>query len=245
MVQQIAVIFGGSGSIGSELASRYRDKGYEVVLAARNEENLRASAEEIGATAMLADATRSADVDAVFDRTVEQFGKVTIAVNCVGSILLKPAHLTSDEDWAETMNLNLTSSFYIVRAAVKTMRKTGGGAIALCSSAVHAIGLPNHEAISAAKAGVTGLVRAAAATYVSGKIRVNAVAPGLVDTNMGKIVTKSENSLKISLGMHPIGRIGKPQDIASALDWMTDPEQSWLTAQVINVEGGLASIKQH
>ena len=141
------------------------------------------------------------------------------------------------------MRLNLDSSFYITRAAARQMRQKGG-AIGLCTSAAAQIGLSNHEAIAAAKGGVIGLGRAAAASY-AGKIRVNIVAPGLVETEMAKPITGKEQSRKFSLGMHPVGRLGKPEDIASALAWLMDPEQSWVTGQVLGVEGGLSSLKTH
>ena len=245
MANQTAIIFGGSGGIGAALAQRLHNRGYALTLVGRNAETLEAIAGPLGAQVHVADATKSSEVDAAIEAAVKHHGGVNAVVNCVGSILLKPAHLTSDEDWFLTLNQNLTSSFFIVRAAVKVMRRSGGGAIALTSSAIHSVGLANHEAISAAKAGVVGLARSAAASYATAGIRVNAVAPGLVDTPMAKGITGNENALKFSLGMHATGRIGKPEDIASALEWVISPEQTWLTAQVINVEGGLTSIKLH
>lgn len=140
------------------------------------------------------------------------------------------------------MALNLTSSFRIMRASIKAMRN-GPGAIALCSSAAAQTGIANHEAIAAAKAGVIGLARSAAATYAARGIRVNAVAPGLVETPMAQAITSNERSREFSLKMHPLGRLGKAEDVASALAWLIDPENSWVTGQVLGVEGGLASLK--
>lgn len=244
MAQDTAVIFGASGGIGSALCRILADKEWNLVLAARDSEKLEKLAKEVGGLPLIADATQAKDVDAVFNRAVEDYEMITATVNCVGSILVKPAHLTTDDEWQETIALNLTSSFNIVRAAARKMRKSGG-AIALCSSAASQIGLANHEAIAAAKAGVAGLARSAAGTYASNGIRVNCVAPGLVDTPMAERLTKNENSLKFSLGMHPLGRIGKAQDIASALAWLIDPANDWVTGQTLGVEGGLASLKNH
>ncbi|MCC5876169.1 MAG: SDR family oxidoreductase, partial [Candidatus Sumerlaeia bacterium] len=112
-----------------------------------------------------------------------------------------------------------------------------------CSTAAAAVGLANHEAIAAAKAGVEGLVRSAAASYCTQGIRINAVAPGLVDTPLAERITKVEANLKVSTAMHPMGRIGTPADIASAMEWFLDPNNSWVTGQVLRVDGGLGGIK--
>ena len=170
-------------------------------------------------------------------------GPVQGIVNCAGSVLLKPAHLTSDQEWSETMATNLTTAFNVVRAGARLMMQTGGGAIVLCSSAAARIGLANHEAIAAAKAGVIGLTLSAAATYAGRNIRVNCVAPGLVDTGLTAKIVGNELALKTSLGMHALGRIGRPEHIASAIAWLLDSENDWVTGQVWGVDGGLATVR--
>ena len=129
-----------------------------------------------------------------------------------------------------------------VRAGALVMRQTRGS-IVLMSSAAAQIGLPNHEAIAAAKAGVIGLMRSAAASYASSCIRVNAVAPGLVETPLSRSITTNEAALKASIAMHPLGRIGTPEDIASAVHWLLGPDSAWVTGQAIGVDGGLAGLK--
>ena len=113
----------------------------------------------------------------------------------------------------------------------------------LLSTAAARIGLANHEAISAAKAGIEGLALAAAASYASKGIRVNCVAPGMTRTSLTAKLLQNEMMAKASAGMHALGRIGEPNDIASAIDWLLDPEQSWVTGQVIGVDGGLSRIR--
>jgi NAD(P)-dependent dehydrogenase (short-subunit alcohol dehydrogenase family) len=111
------------------------------------------------------------------------------------------------------------------------------------STAAARIGLASHEAIAAAKAGVIGLALSAAATYVAQGIRVNVVAPGLVDTPMIKRSTSNETSLRASVAMHPLGRIGTPDEVAATIEWVLGPESSWITGQVVGVDGGLATLK--
>jgi len=164
-------------------------------------------------------------------------------VNCCGSILLKPAHLTTSAEWSQTLSANLSTAFHVVRAAATRMMRSGGGSIVLMSSAVAQRGMINHEAIAAAKAGVVGLAQSAAATYARYNIRVNCVAPGLTRTPLTESLTRNEASLKASAALHPLGRIGEPHEVASAVAWLLDPEQSWLTGQVIAVDGGLSSVQ--
>jgi NAD(P)-dependent dehydrogenase (short-subunit alcohol dehydrogenase family) len=121
--------------------------------------------------------------------------------------------------------------------------KADGGAVVLVSSAAARIGLANHEAIAAAKAGLEGLARSAAATYARQRIRFNVVAPGLVRTPLTQGLVANELAEKASLAMHPLGRLGEPDDVARAIAWLLDPAQNWITAQVLGVDGGLADVK--
>jgi len=236
------VILGATGGVGSALTRRLALSGARLVIAGRDEERLAGLAAETGAIPQRFDATELADVERCVNVAVERHGTVDGVVNCVGSLLLKPAHLTTMEDWNAVLATNLTSAFVTVRAAVRAMMGHGG-AIVLVSSAAARVGLANHEAIAAAKAGVTGLVVAAAASYASHGIRVNCVAPGLVRTPLTARLTASAAGLKTSSAMHPLGRVGEPEEVASALAWLLDPAQSWLTGQTLGVDGGLATVR--
>jgi NAD(P)-dependent dehydrogenase (short-subunit alcohol dehydrogenase family) len=234
-------IAGGTGGIGSEVARRLRAQGAEVVLAARNPSRLEERARDLGATALVMDATQPASVTGAFDAALTGGMRLLGVVNCIGTILLKPAHLTSDEEWRSTLDTNLTSSFLLLREAARRMMNSGGGSIVFCSTVAAERGLFNHEAIAAAKAGVEGLTRAAAATYARYKIRVNCVAPGLVQTPLSQFLTANEAARKASVVLHPLGRLGEPGDVASAICWLLSPEQSWVTGQVLHVDGGLSA----
>lgn len=211
------------------------------MLAGRNAAGLEAIAAETGATPFVLDATRPAEVEAAVAKAVELDGRLDGLANCVGSILLKPAHLTSEEEWDAVVAANLKSAYAAVRAAARVM--TTGGSIVLVSSAAARLGLANHEAIAAAKAGVIGLTLSAAATYAPKGIRVNAVAPGLVRTPLTARITGNDAALKASTAMHALGRAGEPEEVASAIAWLLDPAQAWVTGQVIGVDGGLATLR--
>lgn len=209
----------------------------------RTEEPLSALASELGQPHAVCDAKDWDALGAQFDAAIEQFGRLDGAANLAGSILLKPAHLTSADDLREVLDQNLMTAFGTVRAAAPRLRKQGGGSIVLMTSGGAAIGLTNHEAIAAAKGGVSAMARAAAATYASAGIRINTVAPGLVKTDMTSRVWQNERSAAASVAMHPMGRLGEPQDVASLIQWLLDPAQTWITGQDIAVDGGLSALK--
>jgi NAD(P)-dependent dehydrogenase (short-subunit alcohol dehydrogenase family) len=225
------------------VARRLARQGARLVLAGRDGARLDAIASETGGLARAGDATSAVDVDATVALATEQFGRLDGAVNCVGSILLKPLHLTRDDEFQATLATNLTSAFLLLRAAVRAIG-ADGGSVVLVSTAAAATGLPNHEAIAAAKAGVEGLARSAAATYSARNIRVNCVAPGLVRSGLSARITSNEGALKASVAMHALGRIGEPDEVASAIAWFLDPANSWVTGQVLGVDGGLARLRR-
>lgn len=236
------VVLGATGDLGAEVSRRLRARGTPLMLGARDPERLAALAAELGADSAVLDARRPADIEACVERAVEICGRVDGVVNCVGSLLLKPAHLTTDPEWDETLAVNLTSSFAAVRAGARAMMRTGGS-IVLVSTAAARIGLANHEAIAAAKAGVQGLALAAAASYAHRNIRVNTVAPGMVRSRLTEKITEREAALKASAALHALGRIGEPREVASAILWLLDPENSWVTGQVIGIDGGLGTLR--
>lgn len=237
-------IVGATGGIGERVAVSLRERGANLVLSARTSDRLaglavRLDAEWIAVDA--GDADRMLETAQIILRTQ---GALDGIGNCVGSILLKPAHLTSAEEWDSTLRQNLGSAFAVVRAAGRTMSKKGGSVV-LISSAAAQVGLPNHEAIAAAKAGIEGLVRSAAATYARRGIRFNAVAPGLVRTPLSAGILTSPAAEDRSASMHPMGRIGEPEDIADAVVWFLSPSQTWITGQVLAVDGGLSHLRSN
>ncbi len=237
------LILGATGGIGSALAGQLAALGYGLSLAARRTERLDVLAAKLKAHSGPVDATNSASVEACVAMAFEQLGSLHGVVNCVGSLLITPAHTTTDEEWAGVLAANLNSSFYVLRSAASRMMRSGGGSIVLLASAVAQRGMINHEAIAAAKAGVVGLAQSAAATYARYNLRVNCVAPGLTRTPLTELLTRHEASLKASAALHPLGRIGEPEEVASAIRWFLDPQQSWVTGQVIAVDGGLSSVQ--
>lgn len=231
------IVLGATGGIGSAVTSSLTDSGHRVLAVARDEARLAGLSGATGAETRSANATSFAAVEQIASDARDAWGGLDGIVNCVGSLLLRPAHMTSEAAYRGVMAQNLDSAFATVRAAGKTLEE--GGAVVLTSTAAVRSGLPNHEAIAAAKAGVEGLVRSAAATYGPAGIRVNAVAPGLVRTGLTERITSSGRAADSSRALHVLGRFGEPAEIASAIVWLLDTTQAWVTGQVVGVDGGL------
>jgi NAD(P)-dependent dehydrogenase (short-subunit alcohol dehydrogenase family) len=238
----VYVVLGATGGIGSSLCRRLAAGGAHLVLGARSREKLDDLAQSLDAKAQVLDATQFDEVERCIAAAVETHGRVDGIANCVGSVLLKPAHLTSETEFDETVALNLKSSFAAVKAGARAMMKVGGS-IVLVSSAAARVGLVNHEAIAAAKAGVSGLVLSAAATYARSGIRVNGVAPGLVRTPLTEHITSNPAAEQASIAMHAAGRLGEPRDIASVIAWLLNPRNDWVTGQVLGIDGGLSTVR--
>lgn len=191
---------------------------------------------------MPADVLNPQEVEELIKQVSSEHGKIDGVANCVGSFQVKPGHLVTPEEFDDILSLNLKSSFYILRSSVKNMMKTGGGSIVFTTSAVAHHGYANHEAISAAKAGVGGLILSAAATYAKSQIRCNCVAPGLIATPGTRRFTEKDAARKTSEKMHALGRIGEPADVARAMGFLLHPDNNFITGQILGVDGGLANV---
>lgn len=223
------LIIAASSAIGQSVVELLKKQGDDVVTTAQNKDKITPD--------FILDASDFNAVDDVF----EQAGPLDGVVNCAGSLLLKSAHATSFEEFQKTINASLTTSFATVRAAGKRMNS--GGSVVLIASAAALTGLANHEAIAAAKAGIIGLAQSAAASYASSQLRVNVVAPGMVRTPLTDSLLSNEFAAKASIAMHAMGRIGDPSDIARAILFFLNPANSWVTGQVLAVDGGLSSVR--
>lgn len=234
-------ILGASGSIGNVLARRLVRNGHKVVLVGRDEDKLATLSREIGQPFTTVDFATSEPLEQALQEIVGADEGLDAMVNCIGSVLLKPAHATTDEEFRHIVETNLFTAFATVRVGAKLLRERGGS-IVLFASAAAEIGIQNHEAIAAAKAGVIGLARSAAATYASNNIRVNVVSPGMVRTELTRRIWEHSASAAASMKLHALGRFGEPEQVASLVEWLLNAENHWVTGQVIGIDGGLGHV---
>lgn len=223
------LIIAASSGIGQATTQLLLANGHSVFTTARDHSKI------------IPDAVLDARDFTAVDNVFSQAGALDGVVNCSGSLLLKSAYLTSQEQYQSVIDASLTTAFATVRSAGKYLQK--GGSVVLISSAAAMTGFANHEAISAAKAGIVGLTLSAAATYASADIRFNAVAPGLTQTPLTASLTQNDGARKYSESMHALGRLGKPEDVARAIVFLLDPTNDWITGQVLSVDGGLANVR--
>lgn len=234
-------IAGATGGIGSLLARTLVNHGASVFLAARDPEKLSQLQTELNAGGALIDGSDFESYERAVLKATEH-RPLNGAICCTGSLILKSAHATTQKEFEATMAASATSAFAMSRAAAKSMLEHGGS-IVLVASAAAKIGLQNHEAIATAKGAVMGLTLSAAATYARHKIRVNCIAPGLTETPLTAKITSGEASRKASEAMHPLGRIGQANDIVESMLWLLSDASSWVTGQIIGIDGGLSSLK--
>ena len=223
------LVIAASSAIGQALTSALKAQGDTVFTTARDTSKINPD--------MVLDAT---DFDAV-NSAFQGAGDIDGVVNCSGSLLLKAAHNTDREQYQAVIDASLTTSFATVHAAGLHMKQ--GGSVVLIASAAALVGISNHEAIAAAKAGIIGLAQAAAATYATSHLRFNVVAPGMVDSPLTSQLISNESAFQASKAMHALGRIGKPADIAQAILFLLNPSNDWITGQVLAVDGGLSRVR--
>jgi 3-oxoacyl-[acyl-carrier protein] reductase len=235
------VIFGATGGIGSTLVALLRQQDYLVTAVGRDETRLAELAAQtqcgFDVIQQPADFERLEQVIAM----ANSVSPVSAVVNCLGSVWLKPASATSESDWYDLVSLHLSSCFGITRAVAKKIRQPCK--VVFFSSAAAQTGMPNHEAISAVKGGIEGLVRSAAATYARRQLSFFAVAPGMVETGATAHLLTSDTMKQFSAAQHPLGRIGQPMDVAQWVAAIISPQLQWSSGMVLPVDGGLAHLR--
>ena len=199
------LIGGITGGIGSELAVKLGAEGDCVAGYARKAADGDSFSPQDEFMLKTCDATDPDALETVINEFQKDLGSIDSYTHAIGSIYLRPAHLTPVEDWLQTIQTNLSSAFYALRSVTKIMSKQGHGSCLFFSTAAAQTGIANHEAIAAAKGGIEAMVRAAAASYASRGLRINAIAPSLTDTPLSQAIVGSEQALEISKRMHPTG----------------------------------------
>ena len=243
MSEKIALITGAAGGLGQALAAVLAADGYQLIVTSRDATRLR----DVYGDKHCQIATDCATVDGakhIFEVTAAQQLIPTRFAHCVGNIRLGALHRMAEGDFMSCMQANLFSAFHTLAAFTAQLKtaKLAGSAV-LVSSAAAKIGTPNHEAIAAAKGGLEGLVRGAAATYASSNIRVNAVAPGLLDTPAAASLLSSDLTRDMAARQYPIAGIGNAPDVAQLMAWLLSDSAARVTGQIWAIDGGFSSVR--
>lgn len=246
---KVAIVTGGSSGIGKETAKRLVAEGASVVLSGRDEAKLHSAAKEMEAGAdrvdvLAGDIAKPATGAALVERAERQFGGLDILVNNAGVFKPKPFIEVSEEEYDWFLDTILKGKFFLAQAAAKAMKRRGGGAIVHTGAmwALQAIGATPSSAYSAANAGVHALVHNLALELAGDKIRINAVAPAVVETPLySTFLTKEQvqKTLPTFNAFHPLGRNGQPGDVAEAILFLASDQSSWITGTILPVDGGV------
>ncbi|HET7150444.1 MAG TPA: SDR family oxidoreductase [Candidatus Acidoferrum sp.] len=247
---KVALITGGGTGIGGAIALAFAREGASVAVAARRLEKLKevaAAIEKEGgkAIALECDVTRPKDAERAVRETATKFGKLNVLVNNAGMLSVSTVDNISEEDWDRMMTVNLKGPFLFSRAALKEFRKAGGGAIVNIGSVLGLVAMQNRAAYCASKGGVTLLTKAMALDHAHENVRVNCICPSIVETELvkglfddspqGKVLRKARE------GTIPLGRFGKPMDVAELAVFLASEESSWITGVAIPLDGGLTA----
>ena len=240
---QTALITGASGGIGGAIARAFHAQGATIALSGTREEALQALATELKATGsnpvhvIPCNLSDPSAVEALFPKAEDLMGKVDILVNNAGITRDGLAIRMNDEDWAQVLDVNLTSSFRLCRAALKAMMKRRQGRIINISSIVGVTGNSGQANYAATKAGLIGLSKSLAQEVASRGITVNCIAPGFITSSMtGVLPEKVKENILASV---PQGRMGSPEEIAAGAVYLASPEAAYVTGQTLHINGGM------
>lgn len=241
---KIGIVTGAGSGIGRASAIALAAEGAQVALVGRRKDRLEEVAREIGdrAFAIPVDLSKTSEISGLLDQTVSRFGGLNFLLNNAGVLHVGNAEQITEEQWDDTFNLNVRSVWLLSRAALPHMRKAGGGSIMNVASALGLVGARNRAAYAPSKGALIQLTKSMAIDHGHENIRVNAICPSFVETELTeRILGQVADPAAIRrerTAAHPIGRLGRPEDIAGLAVYLASDESSWVTGAVLPVDGG-------
>jgi NAD(P)-dependent dehydrogenase (short-subunit alcohol dehydrogenase family) len=245
---KIAVITGAGSGIGRACAIALAPEGAKVVLVGRRKERLEETAREIGDSSLVlvADVSAQDEIARVVEQTVAHFGGLNVLLNNAGVLHIGTAEQITEEQWDQTFHVNVRGLWLLSRAVLPAMRKAGGGSIINMASVLGINGARNRASYAPSKGAVVLLTKCMAIDHGHEHIRVNAICPSFVETDLtAAVISKSLNPNSVRaerIAVHPIGRLGQPEDIAGLAVYLASDESSWVTGSVFSVDGGYLAV---
>ncbi len=230
------LIFGATGSVGSSLAEQLKNSGNDIHLVARNESEVKAIAEKLGCSYTVADVLE----DGFIEKVKSDINDIKGVAYCVGSIDLKPLRMVTEADMNKCMKLNLYSAIEVIKGFQESLKKNKGSVV-LFSTVAAQRGFTNHTIIASAKAAVEGLTVTLAAEFAP-NIRVNCIAPSLSKSKIAEPMLKNPTIAEGIAKAHPLKRLGEGKDSAALAKFLITEESSWVTGQIIAVDGGRSKL---
>lgn len=247
---KVALITGGGTGIGRAISLAFAREGAKVAVAGRRPEKLNEvvrKVQEAGGEAIgtVCDVAKAQDAERAVAQAERAFGRVNVLVNNAGALSASNIETVAEEDWDRLMATNLKGPFLMSRAVLKAMRRAGGGAIVNVGSVLGLVAMKDRTAYCASKGGITMLTKAMALDHASDKVRVNCICPAIVETELiQNLFSASEEGRKAKearLATLPLGRFGKPEDVAELAVFLASEESSWMTGAVLPLDGGLTA----
>jgi len=238
-----AIITGGGTGIGLATAHAFYQEGAKIILFGRRKEKLEKAVEKLGGSAIIVqgDMTNNNDLDQLINETLHNFKKIDILVNNAGLFNGSPLHEISDSQWDEIMDINIRSVFQLTRRVLPAMLSQKYGSIIHISSILGLIAVPQVAAYNVSKGALNQFSRSIAVEYGSSGIRSNSICPGLIATDMTADLMKDADLMKEWSKEYPIGRFGKPEDVANACLYLASDESSFVTGITLPVDGGFTA----
>jgi len=228
------VIAGGSSGVGKSLVSSLLSKGNRVWVLARSRKDLPVK-EDLNF------------IEYDFSLSAEEIKGLPDTIHglayCPGSIVLSPFNRIKPQQFINDFQINLIGAVNLIQAALPALKNVGNSSVVLFSTVAVKTGMPFHASIASAKGAVEGLTRSLAAEYASSSVRFNAIAPSLTNTPLAERLLNTPEKQQSSAARHPMGRFGEADDVAAAAEFLLGPESSWITGQILGVDGGMGSLK--